>query len=91
MFFELGEKVEKTGMYCIASGDARPLRRYIMEMQEVFGSGAICEFAKETSEEVYGIQADISKLIEDTGYMPQVSFREGIAKMIQFKIKEASK
>ncbi len=86
MFFQMGQYGEKSGVYCIASGEARPLKEFILQMKECFGQEAVCEFAnKPHSEEVYGIQADISTFVKEIGYRPQVSFQEGIQDMIQYK------
>lgn len=86
IFYLLGEKVGESRVYCIASGNARPLKEFIFEVKEYFGEDAKCVFAEELiNSELLGIQADIHMLIKDIGYVPETSFREGIAEMIQFK------
>lgn len=86
IFFLLGEKVEKNSVYCIANGNARPLKEFILQVKENFGTGAECRFAKETRDsEIFGLQADISTLINDTGYVPETVFSDGIADMIRYK------
>lgn len=87
MFYLLGKKKVDSGIYNIASHESRPLRTYIEECMEVFGKDATCEFAKVNSDQVYGINVDITKTIQAIDYVPQVSFKEGIRKMID-KIKQ---
>ena len=86
MFFLIGERVEASKVYCIASGESRPLKEFILELKDVFGPTAECIFAVESSENPpVSLQADIEELISDIGFRPQISFRDGIEDMIQFK------
>lgn len=86
VLYLLGEKSEESKVYCVASGESRPLRQFILELQEMFGKDARCVFAEERTDlKVYGLQADTSGLIHDIGYVPQVTFAEGIADMIAHK------
>lgn len=86
MFCLIGQHVQRSRVYCVASGESRPLKEFILEMQSAFGAEAICEFAEETgNNNVISLQADISTLIEDIGYSPQVTFAEGISDVIRFK------
>ena len=86
IFYLLGEKSEKSKVYCVASGASRPLRQFVSEMKKAFGKEAQCEFAEEQPEvKTYGLQADITELVHDIGYVPQVTFAEGIVDMIAFR------
>ncbi len=88
IFYLLGERIMQDRVYCIASGKPRQLKKFILEMQEVYGAGAECEFAKEDGQQVLQIQADASSLFRDISYMPVISFKEGIKKMINDKLKD---
>ena len=91
LFFLLGERVEKNSVYCIANGKARPLKEFILQMKENFGTAAECRFAEPTADsEIFGLQADISTLTQDTGYAPRIAFSDGIADIIQYKMKRQS-
>lgn len=83
MFYELGEKVHKSGVFCIASTDTRPLKQYILELKEQFGDQFECRFAEENGAKMVGIQPDISDFIKATGYTPSTSFKQGIQKIIR--------
>ncbi len=86
VFYLLGEKSEESKVYCVASGNSRPLRQFVLEMKKAFGKEARCEFAEEQPEgKVYGLQADITELVHDIGYVPRITFAEGIADMIAYK------
>lgn len=87
IFFLLGERVEDDKVYCIANGACRPLREFICEMKDAFGPGAECEFAAGPGRQAAGLQPDVSALLEDIAYRPQVTFQEGIKKMIAHKRK----
>lgn len=83
IFYLLGERIEENKVYCIASGESRPLKEFILEMQKAFGTGAKCEFAAGDSRQPAGLQADVRELFRDLTYRPVVTFEEGIKKMIE--------
>ena len=73
------------GAYNFGSGDTRILRDYVEELKEILGS---------SSELAYGavpypitgmvsIQPDIKKLCQETGWVPEISFRDGVRKIVQ--------
>lgn len=81
MFCLLGEKDVESGIYCVANPESNILRTYIETLRDVFGGDARCEFAPPTSG-LIGLNVDMKKTVEAIGYTPQVSFREGIAAVI---------
>ena len=88
IFYLLGEMVKISKTYCISGGAARPLKEFILEVRRLIDETAECEFAKETDmSNVVSLQVDISELVKDIGYMPQVTFEEGMKELIQSKIK----
>lgn len=68
------------GVYNIASGDRRPLREYMTDMKRILHSDSELNFGAVPygSEGVISFEVDITKLTEDTGWKPQVSFEKGI-------------
>lgn len=81
----LAEKGKDGEIYVIGSGKARPLQQYMMTLKDVL--------EQETGEKlpplgfgekdysdttVMHLECSISKLSEDTGFQPQISFEEGI-------------
>lgn len=83
-FYGLGEKKGIDGTYCVASGFSQPLKNYILEMRDMINPELELEFGKEQSENVpLSLNASIEKLTRDTGFLPEISFKEGIKRMIQ--------
>lgn len=73
-------------IYCIGSGEIRPLKEYITVMRDKakpdakLGFGAI----PYGPNQVMHLQADITDLSIDTGFKPEISFEEGIEKTIEW-------
>ena len=83
IFYLLGEKDVPSGTYCVASEDTRPLKDFILEMQQVYGNGAQCVFAPPSNEKTVSLDPDITSLVETIGWHPQTSFAEGIRRVIK--------
>ena len=79
----LGKK-ELDGVYCLGSGNARPLKDYIMEIRNQInpdleiGLGDI----PYTNKQVMYLCADISKLKKETGFIVDYGFQEGISEIV---------
>ena len=83
----LGQHGKPDGVYPIGSGEARPLAEYIKQIQQVIapvsplGIGALpYKFGNKPDNSVL----DIRRLREDTGFMPKISFEEGIDRTIRY-------
>ena len=86
----IGEKGIDGTNYFIGSGEAKPLREYL----EIVGSMAnktnnsniALGFGEIKSNVVYlpGEVFDISTLVRDTGYAPQISFEEGVEQTVNW-------
>ena len=82
----LAKKEKSKGIYPIGSGEARPLKEYLRIMCNKLGEDADEALGKipyGENQTMY-LEADISKLQEDTGWMPQVTFEDGIQRVIEF-------
>ncbi len=82
-FYLLGKTKNAKGIYCIAHPQSKPLKNYITELREIFGDSAECSFAQFNAD-VVGLNADVSKLKNDTGFCPQISFTDGMKKLIEY-------
>jgi len=86
-FYLLGEKGSAQRIYCIASGQARPLYEFIKMMRDAIdfeleiGIGEI----PYSNDSVMNLCADISNLTADTGFIPTIGFNEGIHRLIKIK------
>lgn len=85
-FYRMAERGKNGTVYVLGSGQTRTLREYI----EI-----ICKTANPAAKPVFGtvpymdkqvmhLQADISKLKEDTGFEPKVQFEEGIKETVEW-------
>lgn len=76
-------------IYCLGSGQALPLREYIAKMKKITGCQAktVLGAVPYAKNQVMHLCADISRLTEDTGFVPETDFETGIEKTIDW-IKE---
>ncbi len=80
------EKGRSGAVYPLGSGKARPLLDYVEELRDVIDPTLPLGFGEIPygEKQVMHLEADISALCEDTGFMPETSFAEGIQKTIQW-------
>lgn len=84
--FLLGEKGKNKKIYCIGSGQAKPLIYYIRALRDAINPSAelgIGEIPYSEKQVMY-LSADISDLINDTGFYPHYSFEKGIKETIEW-------
>ena len=84
-FVMIGQRVHGSRVYCIGSGQSRPLRDYIVEMRDAVDPTLEISFGKipYTDAGPISICADISALTADTGWQPVVEFQQGIRECIR--------
>lgn len=84
--FLLAEKGKDGGIYPLGSGVARPLREYIEITRDAIDQNLPLGFGEipYSEKQVMYLCADISKLMEDTGFKPSVSFEEGVRQTIDY-------
>ena len=85
-FYLMGEKGKDGSIYCIGSGQGRVLREFIEEMAACCGVAVqgIGDIPYPASGRIRNLCADITNLTEDTGFVPQVSFKEGITRTVEW-------
>ena len=70
-------------VYCVGSGHARPLREYILKMAEITGTEEPgIGMRPYPSGAVMNLCADTDNLYEDTGFVPEYTFEDGIRETI---------
>jgi len=74
-----------SGIYNIASGTNRPLKYFIHEMFKLTNSHSELEFGaiSGNTEGNVGFEPVVDKLITMTGWVPKISFSEGITEIIE--------
>ena len=84
-YYLIGEKGKDGVVYCVGSGQARPLREYIEQMAALTGSGEPGIGAKPyPAGTVMNLCADTDTLYADTGFEPEYTFEEGIRETISW-------
>ena len=82
-YYLIGEKGRDGAVYCVGSGQARPLRDYILKMAELTGAEDPGIGARPyPSGVVMNLCADTESLRRDTGFEPEYTFEEGIRETI---------
>lgn len=83
-FLALAEKGKHGSVYCLGSGDPKTLKDYILKIRDAaepnaeLGLGDVPYAPKQ----VMYLCADITSLTEDTGFVPRVSFDDGIRQTV---------
>lgn len=84
-FIAVGEKGIDGRVYVLGSGKKRQLSEYIADIRNVLNKDVDIDFGaiEYFPHQPMYLLADISSLSNDTGWKPQLSFEEGIQKMIK--------
>lgn len=82
----LGENGAANTVYCIGSGKTRSIRDYMNILRDGIDPSVPLGFGKVpySENQVMYLCADIDKLTKDTGFLPEVSFEEGIKRTIEW-------
>ena len=85
-FYLAAEKGKDGSVYCVGSGTVRPLREYILAIRDAVNPALEVGFGEipYSEKQVMYLQADISSLKKDTGFVPDYSFKQGIAKTVEW-------
>ena len=89
-FYLIGEKGKANKTYCLGSGVARPLADYVKAINKLLDKPENTGIGKRdyASNQVMHLEADISDLTADTGFIPSISFEEGLKKTIAWAKKK---
>lgn len=79
-FYLAAEKGKNGAVYCVGSGEARPLKEYIEAMRDIASPKTEIGFGEVpyAEKQVMHLCADIESLRRDTGFEPKTPFEEGI-------------
>lgn len=91
-FYLIGKYGKHGKAYTIGSGKSRLLREYITAIRDVVNPELEIGLGERDyyPNQVMKLTADISELTEDTGFVPEVSFEEGIKRTMEW-YKEVNK
>ena len=78
------QKATKSKVYCVGSGDAKPLKEFIYAIRDVVNPDANLEIGAlpYPKDAVMYLCADNSSLKDDLGWEPRISFKDGIEKIL---------
>lgn len=85
-FYAIGEHGVDGKAYPIGSGIGRPLKEYVQIVYDIIGNKkAELNFGEVVTSpsSIMFLQADISELTHDTGFVPQIMFEDGISEMVK--------
>ena len=71
-------------IYNIGNGHPVPLMRYIQALEKVLGKKAQLELLPMQPGDVRATEADVSRLVSDLGYRPQVDVETGVTRFIEW-------
>jgi len=85
-FYLIGEKGLDEAIYCIGNGTAKPLHEYVLAMKNAIDEKLLLGIGEleYTPNQVMHLCADITSLTEDTGFVPEISFEQGIMETIRW-------
>lgn len=89
----LGESSITEKVYCLGSGEGKPLVEYLQEIKKIVNSNVRLGLGEipYADKQVMHLCADISELKRDIGFEPSVSFEEGIRRTITWIRNEKQK
>lgn len=85
---KIAEKGKNNSIYCLASGQKRRLKEYIKDIADVVNPNINIVFGNKpySKNQIMFLSADISKLKNDTGFIPKYNFKQAIKKIIDKKV-----
>jgi UDP-glucuronate 4-epimerase len=71
-------------IYNIGNGHPVPLMRYIQALEKALGKKAQLELLPMQPGDVRATEADVSRLVSDLGYRPQIDVETGITRFVEW-------
>ena len=71
-------------IYNIGNGHPVPLMRYIQALEKALGKKAQLELLPMQPGDVRATEADVSRLVSDLGYRPQIDVETGVARVVEW-------
>ena len=83
--YAMAEKGRDGAIYVLGSGKAIPLREYIETIRSLINSNLEIGFGERPyfKDQVMHLEADVSSLTNDTGWVPKVDFLTGVRELIK--------
>lgn len=83
-FALIAEKGRDQAVYCIGSGQAKPLKEYVRALGRALKKEHLLKIGAKpyAPNQVMHLQSDISALHKDTGFLPKISYEEALKRML---------
>lgn len=83
-FCLIGEYGRPEAQYIISSGEPRQLRDYLVQLRDIVAPNYHLEFSSQkfSGYEIDKSWLDITELKNDTGFIPKISFEEGVRRIL---------
>ncbi len=83
-FLLVAERGKEDALYCLGSGKPRKLKEYILAIRDAVDPAQDVDFGALPyyPNQVMHLTADISSLMQDTGFVPKYEFEQGIAETV---------
>lgn len=85
--YAMAENGKDGSVYVLGSGKALPLREYVEIIRDIINPDLEIGFGERPyfKDQVMHLEADISDLTKDTGWIPKINFYNGVSMLIQQK------
>lgn len=85
-FYLVGERSRGSHVYCVGSGEAKPLREYIETIRDIVNPKANLGFGEleYPKNVIINLCADISEIQKDIGWCPRTKFKDGIREIYEY-------
>lgn len=92
-FCLVAEKGKDGAIYCFGSGQTRPLKEYILAIRNAVNPALQVGFGEVPyyPNQVMHLEADITSLTNDTGFVPSTTFEQGIADTVAWAKEKGEK
>ena len=82
----MAESGKDGAVYVLGSGMAMPLRRYIEIIKNIINPNTEIGFGDKPyfKDQVMHLEADITDLTKDTGWLPKTNFEDGVKILINY-------
>ena len=85
-FLLVAKNVKKSGIYCLGSGNAKRLSEYVNVIRDIVSQDTKLLIGEVpfSKNQIMHLEADISKINKDTGFVPEIAFDEGIRRTLEW-------
>jgi len=82
----IAEKASQSGVYCLGSGSPKTVKEYVEKIRDTINPELELGIGEKeySANQIMHLEADISKINHDVGFVPQIPFEVGIKNTIEW-------